>query len=51
MIELEEEGSKLRHTMDNHLKRVSKFKKELWGLLESMGTEFKSVMELEKDYG
>ncbi len=50
MIELEEEGNKLRHTMDNHLKRVAKFRKELWGLLESMGTEFKSVQELEKDY-
>lgn len=50
MAKLESEGNELRHTMDNHLKRVSKFRKEIWGLLESMAQEFKSVMELEKDY-
>lgn len=50
MAELEEEGNELRHTMDHHLKRVAKFRKEIWELLESMGREFKSVMELEKNY-
>ncbi len=50
MAELEEEGNELRRTMDNHLNRVSEYRKEIWGLLESMGTEFKSVMGLEKDY-
>lgn len=50
MAELEEEGNELRHTMDNHLNIVAEYRKEIWGLLESMGTEFKSVMELEKDY-
>lgn len=32
-------------TMDHHLKRVAKFRKEIWELLESMGREFKSVDE------
>lgn len=50
MAELEEEGNELRHIMDNHLNSVAGYRKELWELLESMGTEFKSVMELEKDY-
>lgn len=50
MAELEEEGNKLRQIMDNHLNSVAGYRKELWGLLESMGTEFKSVMEMEKDY-
>lgn len=50
MAELEEEGNELRQIMDNHLNSVAGYRKELWGLLESMGTEFKSVMELEKDY-
>jgi len=50
MAELEEEGNELRQTMDNHLKRVAKYRKEIWGLLESMGKEFKTAMELEKNY-
>ncbi|MCJ7582941.1 MAG: hypothetical protein MUP98_20690 [Candidatus Aminicenantes bacterium] len=50
MAELESEGNEPRQTMDNHLKRVSKFRKEIWGLLEAMGNEFKAVMELEKNF-
>ncbi len=50
MVELEEEGNELRQTMDSHLKKVAKFRNEIWGLLESMGKEFMSVMELEKNY-
>ena len=50
MAELEEEGNEFRYTMDHHLNRAAKFRKEIWKLLESMGKEFKSVMELEKNY-
>jgi len=50
MAKLEDEGNELKHTMDIHLKRVVKFRREIWGLLEFMGKEFKSAMELEKNY-
>jgi len=50
MAQLEDEGNEIKHTIDNHLIRVSKYRKDIWGLLESMGREFKSVMELEKNY-
>jgi len=50
MAELEEERDELRHTMDNHLNSVANYRKEMWGLMESMGQEFKSVMVLEKDF-
>jgi len=50
MAQLEDEGNELRYTIDNHLKKVSKYRKEIWEMLESMGKEFKSVRELENNY-
>lgn len=50
MAELEEESTELKHSIDSHIKKVAKYRKEIWGLLESMDDEFKAVSELEKGY-